>query len=111
MLLFTSAILCMFLSFILREIIILRLISAILLVACAYSLYQPWLFVGWTSGNVDPYYGGTAGDPGHGKEEVYLALSLGLIGALQLFYMIYLVLSLISKSDFGRKPEVAERYF
>jgi len=110
MLLFSSSIIATLYSFYLNDVILLRFFSAILLAVTAFSLFQPWLFIGFDGTGVETYSGGTAGDPGHGNEEIYLAQGLGFMSTLQLIYTLYLVYKMLIHSKFGKNKEVVERY-
>ena len=69
----SSSVLTMLLSFVLRDIVVLRLISALMLLMTAYCVPQAQLYVGFGSQNAIPYYGTQSGDPGtKGEIEVFV---------------------------------------
>ena len=68
-----SSILTMLLSFVLRDIVVLRLFSALLFLMVAYCVPQAQLYVGFGSQNAITYYGTMSGDPGtKGEIEVFV---------------------------------------
>lgn len=82
------------LSFIKGEVITLRLISGLFLVATALSSFFPVMFVGFTSTGVSTYVTSTSGDPGRTDEPWTIGAALGFVGVFQIIYAFKLMLDL-----------------
>jgi hypothetical protein len=75
-----STVLTMLLSFILRDVVLLRWISCFFILFTMFSVPQAVLYVGFGSQNAIPYYGTMSGDPGTtGELQVFVWGFFGLL--------------------------------
>ena len=95
------------LSFIKNRTIILRIFSALALIAAAIAgLGEPFLYVGFGSVNVITYASSQAGDPARTLEP-WICLMYGLMGFVQLLVSVYLAIDYGQKAAMGTHvPEV-----
>jgi len=88
-----------------KDIISLRLFSAMMLYATAVAISAPMMFVGWTSTGVGTYISSQAGDPGRAAELEIYQEGFGYTAGYQLVYAFVLM----SKYVFlGKKGEINE---
>jgi hypothetical protein len=103
--LMATAVLFTLLSFILPNVIVLRLISGMLLISFALVVNFPTLMVGFGSLNPITYGTSQAGDPGRSGELEVFTIGFGLIGVFQILWSLVLMLKLVFPSTVVNQAE------
>lgn len=91
-----------------KDIIALRLFSAMMLYACTLAVSEPTMFVGYGSTNVITYTSSMGGDPGRSGELPLFQDGFGYLAVYQVVYAFVLMAKYVFSGGSGEMNEVSE---